>query len=188
MVFFGVIYKITCTINGSVYIGQTTRSIEIRFKEHLRDSKKNLNWSLYNAIRKYGFENFIIEEIDGANSKSELNYREIHWINQYKSNKLGYNIRIGGSFKEIGEESKIKMSISQLKMRKKPFKVYEIKEDNTFKFIGKWDNITVCSRELNLSINGIYSALYLSGKQRYKNYKMISCIKKPFFNRVVKNE
>ena len=36
----GYIYKITNLINGKCYIGQTSRTIEERFKQHLKDSKK----------------------------------------------------------------------------------------------------------------------------------------------------
>lgn len=36
------IYKITNMINGKSYIGKTNLSIEKRFKEHCRDSKKEL--------------------------------------------------------------------------------------------------------------------------------------------------
>ena len=34
------IYKITNSINGKSYIGQTQNTIEERWKEHIKDSKK----------------------------------------------------------------------------------------------------------------------------------------------------
>lgn len=84
------IYKITNKINGKVYIGQTIRSISVRFCKHCNNSK---NTVISSAIKKYGRDNFTVEEIDGANSQSELNYKEWLWIQ--KSNSLvpnGYNV------------------------------------------------------------------------------------------------
>ena len=87
------IYKITNTINNKIYIGQTIKNIENRFKEHVYAAEHTrLNTKLANAIRKYGEENFKIEKIDTATSKDELNAKEIFWIKKYKSTKNGYNM------------------------------------------------------------------------------------------------
>lgn len=71
------IYKITNIINGKVYIGQTSFSIEKRFKEHLQDSNKahTEKRPLYDAIRKYGKDKFIIELIEETDNPNE---REIY--------------------------------------------------------------------------------------------------------------
>ena len=58
---YGYVYKITNSINGKIYIGQTKHSIEERFKGHLKQSKvdKEQDHSiLHEAIRKYGEKNF----------------------------------------------------------------------------------------------------------------------------------
>lgn len=34
------IYKITNTVNGKIYIGKSERSVDRRFLEHKKDSKK----------------------------------------------------------------------------------------------------------------------------------------------------
>ena len=58
------IYKIINIQNNKVYIGQTIRSIEQRFNRHLNDALNNvLDTHLARAIRKYGKDSFIIEEI-----------------------------------------------------------------------------------------------------------------------------
>lgn len=94
----GYIYKITNKINNKVYIGQTSRTIEIRWKEH----KKNINslcdrLPLYKALKKYGVDNFTIEEIDECEN-SLLDEREIYWIHYYNSfsKENGYNCTSGG--------------------------------------------------------------------------------------------
>ena len=86
------IYKIINIQNNKVYIGQTIRPIEQRFHRHLNDALNNvLDTHLARAIRKYGKDSFIIEEIDNAQTQDELNQKEQYWIRYYNSVKEGYN-------------------------------------------------------------------------------------------------
>lgn len=91
----GIIYKIVNKINNKVYIGQTIRTLEERWKSHFYETvNQKLNTKLGKAIRKYGFESFSIEIIE---STEELDSRERYWIDFYQSfGKNGYNIKIGG--------------------------------------------------------------------------------------------
>ena len=110
----GFIYKITNTINGKSYIGQTIQNVKERFYQHCatKCSKAVSNMAIHRAIKKYGKSNFIvevIEEIDSAN----LNDRERYWIKYYNSYNNGYNSTKGGqdgckSFKDLDVESIIK--------------------------------------------------------------------------------
>lgn len=105
-----IIYKITNKINGKVYIGQTIVSLNQRWSKHKSDSKKGSILAIHCAIRKYGINNFIIEEIDGANSLTELNYKEWLLINNYNSMyPFGYNIKPGGNNREFLKETKEKI-------------------------------------------------------------------------------
>ena len=104
------IYKITNNINGKVYIGQTVRSVRERMEEH----KRKCTTVIDKALRKYGAENFTVEEIDHASNVSELNEKEIYWIADFDSMvPKGYNQCLGGG-NTLGykhrEESKRKMS------------------------------------------------------------------------------
>jgi group I intron endonuclease len=86
------IYKISNYINDKVYIGQTIRPIEERFKRHINDAINNvLDTHFARAIRKYGKENFYIEKIDDANSQEELNLKEQYRIRYFDSINNGYN-------------------------------------------------------------------------------------------------
>lgn len=106
-----VIYKITNKINNKVYIGQTRRPLYSRWREHCSLNGRTYKSSIYKAIIKYGKENFTIEEIDGANSQSELNYLEDHYINIYNTlAPNGYNITRGGRNDFTSEETRQKMS------------------------------------------------------------------------------
>lgn len=95
---FGVIYKISNSVNDKIYIGQTIRTIEKRFKGHICSAIKNEypdNY-LHRAIRKFGPDKFKIEKIDEANSKDELNAKEKYWIKKLNSIQNGYNLTDGG--------------------------------------------------------------------------------------------
>lgn len=90
----GYIYKITNIINNKVYIGQTTKTVEARWKQHKKASLDK-KYSLYYAMRKYGIDNFKIETIEQCKDE-ELNEKEIEWIAFYDSYHNGYNMTIGG--------------------------------------------------------------------------------------------
>lgn len=86
------IYKITNIQNNKVYIGQTIRPIQQRFNRHINDALNNiLDIHFARAVRKYGKENFVVEEIDKAQTQDELNKKEQYWINYYNSVEEGYN-------------------------------------------------------------------------------------------------
>lgn len=96
----GYIYLITNNVNGNKYVGKTELSIEERWEQHIKDSKKEKCEirPLYRAIRKYGVENFSIKEIDTGQGE-ELNNKEQYWIQHYDTYKNGYNATLGGDGK-----------------------------------------------------------------------------------------
>jgi group I intron endonuclease len=78
-----IIYKITNNINNKVYIGQTIESIKKRWQRHTwRCTIERNKMAITNAIIKYGKENFIIEQIDIANSIEELNEKFNIYLNE----------------------------------------------------------------------------------------------------------
>lgn len=96
-----IIYKVTNKVNGKVYIGQTTNTLEYRKGQHERSAKCTYRPSVYfhNALMKYGAENFTWEVIDTANSQEELDEKEMKWISIYNSTdkNKGYNLKLGGN-------------------------------------------------------------------------------------------
>lgn len=96
---YGYIYKISTTKSNKVYIGQTTKTVEKRFAEHLKNSTENSKKSLhlYQAMNLYGKETFSVEQIDIAKDRNELNRKERYWINHYDSFNNGYNMMDGGN-------------------------------------------------------------------------------------------
>lgn len=93
----GYIYCITNQINGKQYVGKTVYSVTKRFQEHCRDSKKERceKRPLYDAMNKYGTENFIVEELLECDNL-ELDSYEKLYIEKLDTYKNGYNATIGG--------------------------------------------------------------------------------------------
>lgn len=118
-----IIYKATNLINGKIYIGQTIQNFD-RYKQcHINnalsgvDIKKGKRRPFYDAIRKYGAENFswCIECI--CTSKKELCEKEIYYIKFYETYEKGYNATKGGeggfgNNKPKSEEHKQRISLS----------------------------------------------------------------------------
>lgn len=99
------IYKYTNLINNKIYIGQTKQSLEER-----ADKGRNYKGSthFYNAIQKYGWENFIGEILEEVNTIEEANEKETYYIALYDSTNqdIGYNITSGGWNSPLAEETK----------------------------------------------------------------------------------
>jgi group I intron endonuclease len=106
----GYIYKITNKKDSNIYIGQTLRDIDIRWKEHAK-KKSNCRY-LSSAIKKYGIDNFEFKLVC-ITFDDKLDDMESYYIN--KHNCLvpnGYNLKSGGNGGKHSEETKKKISDS----------------------------------------------------------------------------
>jgi group I intron endonuclease len=174
-----VIYKITNNINNKVYIGQTIRCLHERWQEHLCFTKKiskTNDYPLYRAMRKYGVENFMIKEVGGANSLSELNYQE--WLLIHKSNTLwpnGYNLKEGGSNGRHSLSTKQKMSKNNAKNKQ----VINIDTGETYK------SASECARKNSLNQSLLVNKLLgLKGNETpFRYVGMENVFKKPGKNK-----
>jgi len=90
------IYKATNTINGKIYIG-FDRNWPQRQYGHKSRAKRKSNYKFYNAINKYGWENFDWQIIYQS-KEYEHTYKtmESYFIEQYDSYHTGYNMTKGG--------------------------------------------------------------------------------------------
>ena len=93
----GIIYMIENKANDKKYIGQTRCGIEIRLRQHIKDSRGNSNYPIHRAIRKYGIENFDVTTICSTNV-DHLNELEQYYIKKYRTffKDGGYNLTLGG--------------------------------------------------------------------------------------------
>jgi group I intron endonuclease len=106
------IYLLTNIINNKIYIGQTWLPLKIRMGTNGKNYK-NCNY-LYSSIKKYGIENFKYKTLAFCDTQNKADIAESLLINFYKSrdNKIGYNIKDGGSCGKHSIETKIKISKS----------------------------------------------------------------------------
>ncbi len=111
---FGYIYILTNKINGKQYVGQTTRLLDRRFKEHMRESQKQCI-ALHNAVKKHGKSNFSVRILQNAYSRIELDNLEKTVIMKLGTlSPNGYNITEGGkgtSGYKHSDEARHNMSI-----------------------------------------------------------------------------
>lgn len=91
----GFIYLLTNNVNRKGYVGQTISTVARRFNQHKHDAKRNLDYSLYRAIRKHGIENFSIEVVAECDV-TLLDDLEKHYIKFYGTRSHGYNDTDGG--------------------------------------------------------------------------------------------
>src|SRR5712664_398748 len=94
------LYLVTNTIDGTMYVGKTTKTIEQRWLKHLSDARRGAATHMHRAIRKYGVENFVIDplvltEPDFTDEQS-LNDGERLMIRLLRINCRLYNLTDGG--------------------------------------------------------------------------------------------
>lgn len=93
------IYVITCTLNGKQYVGQTTRSLKVRFGHHRRCHRSDMPISV--AMDQLGAEHFTIAVLEECASQTELNRREAYWVEALKTlTPHGYNTSRGTGRRE----------------------------------------------------------------------------------------
>lgn len=155
----GYIYKITNHLNQKAYIGKTIYTVEERWQEHIRDSKRDRckDRPLYRAMNKYGIENFSIEQIEKVEVKN-LSNREIYWIEYYHTFSNGYNATLGGDGKILYDYDLIADLIREGKTSK------EICDE-----IGCCvDVVRLVAKKYNLSITG--TNLFTQSSKKVQQY------------------
>ena len=123
----GIIYKIENKVNGKVYIGLTTTSLQTRWNGHKTSArkamKKEINHPLYNAMAKYGIENFEIKKLDECDNFVKLGELERFYIKEYKSadRGYGYNITRGGERNQLDANPRTKLTVEDIKEIRKAY-------------------------------------------------------------------
>ena len=113
------VYKIVNKVNGKYYIGMTKQTLIKRFSQHKQNAKMGKNTYLYNAIRKYGNDNFEIELLLECSNKEECCNLEIEYSSK---NKNGYNLAPGGEGGFVVQDIKSwKCKLKESRKDKTPF-------------------------------------------------------------------
>ena len=112
----GFLYIIRNNVNSKVYVGITSRSLAQRWSGHKADSRR-CKTKLYNAMTKYGIDQFYIMPLLEYDTLDALVRAEIEAIAAFNSYKNGYNSSVGGDSnvgKVISKETRAKMRQARL--------------------------------------------------------------------------
>lgn len=114
------VYVHTNKINGKKYVGQTKANPPQK-RWYNGNGYKDCTY-FYNAIKKYGWENFEHEIIKSNLTLDEANELETLLIKEYDTMnpKKGYNLQSGGHNYEFSEEALKNISIAQKKRFESP--------------------------------------------------------------------
>jgi len=108
------IYAIRGLYNNYNLVGQTTRSMYKRWKEHIKYVRCGLHENSYfqNSYNKHGEDKFVFVVLEEISDLSLLNDRESYWIEKLDSMKehKGWNLREGGAHGVYGKELRARVS------------------------------------------------------------------------------
>ena len=101
---------------GKFYKGMSIYTMEKRMREHKKKMMSGTNHPFYNALRKYGWNNFKWTVLYESECIEDLEHAEKFYIKKFKTydRKYGYNLRLGGEGGgKLSEETKRKISESR---------------------------------------------------------------------------
>jgi group I intron endonuclease len=91
------VYLVTNKENGMQYVGQTVRTLEQRWNSHVSYALRGKGHYFAHAIKCYGPEQFTVETLHVCESKEEMDFTEIFYIELLKTRSpAGYNLTAGG--------------------------------------------------------------------------------------------
>jgi len=91
------VYVVTNNISGRHYVGMTSRSVELRWVEHVKAAATGVEQGLHRGIRKHGVAAFSVREVSRSRTKEDAFHVEQALIAEYRS--IGwplYNMTAGG--------------------------------------------------------------------------------------------
>ena len=97
----GVLYKVTNSVTGKVYIGISLVSTASRMKSHMHKARTNPSSPMYQDYHKYGEQSFKVRTLRKVDNVNELKQLEVFYIKKYKSLvPNGYNQNRGGAIND----------------------------------------------------------------------------------------
>lgn len=112
---YGIIYCITHIPTNRKYYGQTRKSVEQRFTQHLKLAQRKSGYFLHHALQKYPKSEFSCRVIKECYSHDELDFFEKLFINNELTTdaRFGFNIASGGH-QEMSDSIKTKISLKRV--------------------------------------------------------------------------
>lgn len=172
-----IVYKIINLINGKIYIGQDRNN-----NPNYLGSGKILKYS----IKKYGIENFKKEIIEECSSLSELNEREIYWIDKLNSRKreIGYNITKGGNGGDVYTGNPNLKEIKEKMSNSRKGKIGTKHTDDTKKKISEGNKNKIISDDVKERTRKSIKKLFEGELGKIRKEKISTSMK----NRIVSDE
>lgn len=123
-----IVYRAVNRENGHIYIGASSKALNVRRNQHHSDVRRGSKNRFHNAVRKYGEESFdweIVCESDDLEAIFAAERQVIDACRKRLGNESCYNLSDGGEFGRLGccpwnkgiprtEELKQKLRIKQL--------------------------------------------------------------------------
>lgn len=126
----GLIYQALNKLNGKSYIGQTIKTLRYRKSAH-KSNTNSRDCYFYNAIKKYGWDNFQWSVLEDNIEPKDLNEKEIYWIQKLDTFKTGYNSTNGGEQPtQVSEETVRKRKLSRAGYRPSKETIEKIRTSN----------------------------------------------------------
>lgn len=146
---FGVVYLVTNTVTGKVYVGQTTQTLKRRWRGHIADARTRLKPPpLHLAILKYGENSFSIQCLEECGNRQALDEAERKWVNIYNSSdsNQGYNCTKGGDRNfDFTSDTKGKISVSLRRFYTDPTR----RQQNSEAMRKKWEDPVYRSNQIS---------------------------------------
>ncbi len=108
-----MVYLATNSRNGKRYIGQTSKTLDQRRKNHEKNARGGRRSRFYSALRKHGADAFQWRVLDPTRNKAESDAMEIFCIRFYETRNpsYGYNLTAGGEgMSNPSDETRRRMS------------------------------------------------------------------------------
>lgn len=161
------VYVHTNKINDKKYVGQTCREPKERWRNGFGYSESG---HFFNAIKKYGWDNFKHDIIKNELTKEEADKLEEYYINKFDTlnSNSGYNLRHGGSRGRHSKQTLEKLSNAHMGIKRTKESIEKGKEniikargvpvfqyDADGNLMKKWDYIAKAAQELGIQDSSI---------------------------------
>ena len=123
-----IVYLAFCRESKKGYVGQTIRSLDARWAQHLRDARAGSTLPIHCAIRKYGAGNFEVCILKRVDNLIDLNRLEEEQIREQGTLvPAGYNVEPGGSNHTLSMITREKISEANSGKKKSPEHIAKIR-------------------------------------------------------------
>lgn len=168
------IYLWTNLVNNKGYVGQTI-NLAARKKQHLSSARTGKKWCISRAIRKYGANNFDLQNIAEVATSEEANNLEKTWVNLLQTNdkRFGYNATSDGQGYSGGDNGERKRENDRLReagLYKRQLRRPDINDEDVARLYNSGLTLHAVGKQLGCNRAVIYYRLRQLGIPRRGRY------------------